>query len=240
VGRGEHELAGVEHVRLLRVHGDLAGEPALLLGGVDHRVLVVVEEPEVAIDPHVDGGGLDHRIIEGIQPHPPGLDLAPDVMVAQQHGTQPIRTAAPRTRVLTAPAATARPVDRRRLVRTMVPARVCWSGVPRATAFTEIGAARSAMRGCSSMVELQLPKLTARVRFPSPAPCDVSGHRSQVSQDIVREERAPVSDHRGSLRWGWYPRVGSMACSARGSPGMRSMTVMSASSRRMRTRAPVW
>src|SRR5690625_1027534 len=24
--------------------------------------------------------------------------------------------------------------------------------------------------GCSSMVELQLPKLTARVRFPSPAP----------------------------------------------------------------------
>ena len=25
-------------------------------------------------------------------------------------------------------------------------------------------------RGCSSMVELQLPKLTARVRFPSPAP----------------------------------------------------------------------
>ncbi len=27
-------------------------------------------------------------------------------------------------------------------------------------------------RGCSSMVELQLPKLTARVRFPSPAPKD--------------------------------------------------------------------
>jgi hypothetical protein len=25
-------------------------------------------------------------------------------------------------------------------------------------------------RGCSSMAELQLPKLTARVRFPSPAP----------------------------------------------------------------------
>ena len=30
-------------------------------------------------------------------------------------------------------------------------------------------------RGCSSMVELQLPKLTARVRFPSPAPQERSG-----------------------------------------------------------------
>ena len=33
-------------------------------------------------------------------------------------------------------------------------------------------------RGCSSMVELQLPKLTARVRFPSPAPTERhSGYR---------------------------------------------------------------
>ena len=30
-------------------------------------------------------------------------------------------------------------------------------------------------RGCSSMVELQLPKLTARVRFPSPAPQERPG-----------------------------------------------------------------
>src|SRR5690625_1915543 len=34
---------------------------------------------------------------------------------------------------------------------------------------------------CSSMVELQLPKLTARVRFPSPAPCDVSRHRERLN-----------------------------------------------------------
>src|SRR5690606_29151713 len=31
---------------------------------------------------------------------------------------------------------------------------------------------RTGRCGCSSMVELQLPKLTARVRFPSPAPYD--------------------------------------------------------------------
>lgn len=37
------------------------------------------------------------------------------------------------------------------------------------------GADNQSVRGCSSMVELQLPKLVARVRFPSPAPCDVSG-----------------------------------------------------------------
>src|SRR5690606_31515442 len=35
-----------------------------------------------------------------------------------------------------------------------------------------------ARRGCSSMVELQLPKLTARVRFPSPAPCITAGQRA--------------------------------------------------------------
>ena len=33
----------------------------------------------------------------------------------------------------------------------------------------------SAPRGRSSMVELQLPKLTARVRFPSPAPFVLQG-----------------------------------------------------------------
>src|SRR3954451_20517963 len=33
-----------------------------------------------------------------------------------------------------------------------------------------VAVSRAGTRGCSSMAELQLPKLVARVRFPSPAP----------------------------------------------------------------------
>ena len=58
-------------------------------------------------------------------------------------------------------------------------------------------------RGCSSMVELQLPKLTARVRFPSPAPARGPGP-SRFGPSLLRgpgwrARRRP----RGSSRlWG--------------------------------------
>ena len=88
IGRGEHELPRMQHVRLVRVDGDLAGEVGLFAGGVDHRVLVVVEEPEEPVDAHVHGGGLDHLLVEGVQAHSPGIDLGPDVTIAQQHGAK--------------------------------------------------------------------------------------------------------------------------------------------------------
>jgi hypothetical protein len=40
-------------------------------------------------------------------------------------------------------------------------------------------------RGCSSMVERQLPKLHTRVRFPSPAPHQVSGDFRRNSKGVV-------------------------------------------------------
>ena len=41
-------------------------------------------------------------------------------------------------------------------------------------------------RGCSSMVEQKLPKLTTRVRFPSPAPCPSA---AATGSDPVRRVR---------------------------------------------------
>ena len=50
--------------------------------------------------------------------------------------------------------------------------------------FDEI--ARHVLRGCSSMAELQLPKLTTWVRFPSPAPFAGSSAGSKVSKQLRR------------------------------------------------------
>ena len=52
---------------------------------VDDRVLVVVEQPEVPVDTHVDAGRLDHRGVVRIDPDPAGVDLSPNVPVGEQH-----------------------------------------------------------------------------------------------------------------------------------------------------------
>lgn len=41
-----------------------------------------------------------------------------------------------------------------------------------------------ALRGCSSMVELQPSKLTTWVRFPSPAPISEKELKAQVAQSV--------------------------------------------------------
>src|SRR5216683_3346594 len=46
-------------------------------------------------------------------------------------------------------------------------------------------------RGCSSMAEHQLPKLTVRVRFPSPAP--TRNHRSRLASPERKSLRCPQS-----------------------------------------------
>jgi len=57
------------------------GEVGLVLGRVDEGVLVVVEEPEELVQPHVDARRLDHLLVIRLQAHPPAIDLGPDVTV---------------------------------------------------------------------------------------------------------------------------------------------------------------
>ena len=60
VGRAEDELARVQDERLVAVRLDQPGQLGLLDRRVDVRVAVVLEDPEVAVDPHVDAGRLHH------------------------------------------------------------------------------------------------------------------------------------------------------------------------------------
>src|SRR5690606_20291316 len=109
----------------------------------DHRVAMIVEQAEEAVDAHVHRGGLDHRLVVRAQTHSTRVDLRTDVSITQQH---PPRLAAPSWTVI-----------------VLTQAGPDFRSGPRSRYSERV-------RGCSSMVELQLPKLTARVRFPSPAP----------------------------------------------------------------------
>ena len=60
---------------------DQAGEVGLLLRRVDVRVAVVLEDPEVAVDAHVDARRLDHLGIVRLERDPPGRDLLANVPV---------------------------------------------------------------------------------------------------------------------------------------------------------------
>ena len=85
VGGRQDELPRVQDERLALLDLDQPGELGLLLRGVDHGVLVVVEQPEQPVDPDVDAGRLDHRRVVGLQHHPSGLELGADVAVGEQH-----------------------------------------------------------------------------------------------------------------------------------------------------------
>ena len=77
-------------------------------------------------------------------------------------------------------------------------------------------------RGCSSMVELQLPKLTARVRFPSPAPQERSGSARFRAFHRFRH-RASRAGPVGTGPSGRRSRVRATVGTGRpGGPGMRS------------------
>jgi hypothetical protein len=81
VRAGQHELAGVQDERLVPLRLHQAGQIRLLDGGVDVRVPVILEHPEVAVEAHVDTRRLHHGVVEGIDADPPGVDLGPDVLV---------------------------------------------------------------------------------------------------------------------------------------------------------------
>ena len=90
-GTRQDELAGMQHERIVRLDLDQAGEVRLLLGRVDNGVLVVVEQPEVPVDPDVDTGRLDHVQIQRIEDDAIRLKLGADVPIREQH---PARLAA--------------------------------------------------------------------------------------------------------------------------------------------------
>jgi hypothetical protein len=81
VGGGQRELTRVQDERLIALGLDQPGQVRLLDGGVDVGVLVVLEHPEVAVEPNVDTGRLDHLRVVGLDGHTPGFDLGPDVLV---------------------------------------------------------------------------------------------------------------------------------------------------------------
>ena len=82
---GESEFAGVKDERLVVLRLDEVGEFRLVLGRVDKRILVVVEQPEVAVEAHVDARRLDHGGVIGVEPDPPSLEFGLDVAVGEQH-----------------------------------------------------------------------------------------------------------------------------------------------------------
>src|SRR5699024_2574098 len=51
---------------------------------IDHGVLVVVEEAEMAVEADIDARGLDEGRVEGVQTHPVGGDLSTDVTVGEE------------------------------------------------------------------------------------------------------------------------------------------------------------
>ena len=69
-GAAEHELARVQDERLVGGRLDQVRQLGLVLGRVDERVLVVVEQPEVAVEAHVDARGLHHLGLPRLEPDP--------------------------------------------------------------------------------------------------------------------------------------------------------------------------
>ena len=88
VRRRQHELARVQDERLVALGLDQPGEVGLLVRRVDVRVAVVLEDPEEAVDAHVDRRRLDHPLVEGLEDHASGRDLGLDVAVGEQHGRE--------------------------------------------------------------------------------------------------------------------------------------------------------
>src|SRR5699024_3552198 len=98
----EDELSRVQDERLVRVDLDQPCQVWLLDRRVDVWVLVVVEHPEVPVEPDVDAGGLDQGQVVGVDVDPPGVDLELEVTIRQQHPSRPPCAAFIRTRGLPA------------------------------------------------------------------------------------------------------------------------------------------
>src|SRR6516162_7456346 len=87
VGGGEDKLTRVQDEGLLAVGLDQACQVWLLYRRVDVRVAVVLEHPEVPVQPDVDAGRLDELRCVRVELHPPGTDLGLDVTIREQHAS---------------------------------------------------------------------------------------------------------------------------------------------------------
>ena len=83
--RAEHELAGVEDERLLVVDLDELGQLLLRLLDVDVRIAGVVEDPEEAVDAHVDARGLDQLLVERVDLDAALVEEAANRPVGEDH-----------------------------------------------------------------------------------------------------------------------------------------------------------
>ena len=147
----EHELARVQDERLVVLGLDQPGQLGLLLRRVDVRVAVVLEHPEER--------SRRTSMLDGCT-------------ICSSYGSSCTRPAAISARM-------SRSVSSTRLrLPTPGSAVVAQAGVDRRLRgarperqdrHARLRSGRR-VRGCSSMAEHQLPKLTVRVRFPSPAP----------------------------------------------------------------------
>src|SRR5580658_2772625 len=176
---------------------DQAGQVGLFHRGVYVRVAVVLEDPEVPVQPDIDAGGLDQVGLIRVELDPAGLDLGLDVTIGEEH---PGNLPGP--------------------VRCLGEHSADSSG--RRPRRDSAGA-----RGCSSMVERQLPKLIVRVRFPSPAPrqnarSTTSYRLAWASHDLSLTP--DFSQFLTSARNGHAPRSAAMASRAASrSPGRTRM-----------------
>ena len=75
-----NELTGVQNEGLVTLGLDQASEVRLLDGGINVRVLVILEYSEPAVQAHVHAGRLDHRLVVGLKADSAsgklGLDIA--------------------------------------------------------------------------------------------------------------------------------------------------------------------
>ncbi len=136
----ENELTRMQHEWLVVGGLHQPGQIRLLDRRVDVGVPVVLEHPEVAVQSHVDAGWLDELGIVRIDFDPPRIDLGFDVTVGEQHARN-----------------------------LPVPVRCRGDGPVVRGDSAETRRCPVGPRGCSSMVERQLPKLIVGVRFSSPA-----------------------------------------------------------------------
>ncbi len=79
----EHELARVQHERLVVRDGQQLGQVRLSRPDVDVRIAVVAKDAEAAVQVQVDRGRLQIRPIVGLDLDPAGLQGCGDVAVGE-------------------------------------------------------------------------------------------------------------------------------------------------------------
>ena len=60
---------------------DQSREVRLVLGRVDERLLVVIKQPKVLVQAHIDARRLHHGLVIRLKAHPSAIDLGLDVTV---------------------------------------------------------------------------------------------------------------------------------------------------------------